>query len=271
MQSRQEVSESDLLDFLEGQVMEWETGEMDGCLEIIETLAAKLEPWELPLPDIVYFVKCVRESDEVRVFYTRQNAIFIPEQFTGFPYSWFPVISEHLLNHELFHIITRYNPSLRDDLYEILGFHRCPGEIVLPEELIPRLITNADSPRNEHYVCVDYQNQPIQVVPILYTTSDYTGGSTWNTFHGLVIEPSGANYVCRSENGQPLILSADQMENFYEQIGRNTDYIMQPEEILAENFFLMIQEAEEVNTPRIIEEMAQLFTIGTAVQAWSLY
>jgi len=35
-----------------------------------------------------------------------------------------PVL-EKLLTHELFHILSRHNPALREKLYAVVGFHKC--------------------------------------------------------------------------------------------------------------------------------------------------
>ena len=45
-----------------------------------------------------------------------------------------------------------------------------------------------------------------------------------------------------------------------EQIGGNTNYIIHPDEILADNFVHLALEAEKLATPRIIEEMKKTLT-----------
>jgi hypothetical protein len=42
-------------------------------------------------------------------------------------------------------------------------------------------------------------------------------------------------------------------------VGRNTGYILHPDEILAENFLHMINRTTNLATPRIVEEMANVF------------
>ena len=46
---------------------------------------------------------------------------------------------------------------------------------------------------------------------------------------------------------------------FHEQIGRNTEYIIHREEVLADNFVLLVNGGNDVPSPRIIREMRQIF------------
>jgi hypothetical protein len=45
-------------------------------------------------------------------------------------------------------VFSRYNPEVREKLYEIIGFYKV-GEIELPEGLFERKISNPDAPVNE--------------------------------------------------------------------------------------------------------------------------
>ena len=42
------------------------------------------------------------------------------------------------------------------------------------------------------------------------------------------------------------------------QIGRNTRYIIHPEEILADNFVLLVRGERKVRTPRIIDDLQRV-------------
>lgn len=51
------------------------------------------------------------------------------------------------------------------------------------------------------------------------------------------------------------LLAPQQISGFFEQVGRNTNYIIHPEEILAENFALLIMDKRDVPSPEILEKM----------------
>jgi hypothetical protein len=58
-------------------------------------------------------------------------------------------------------------------------------------------------------------------------------------------------------NGAPRLVEVEAVEGFFEQIGRNTGYIIHPEEILADNFVLLVlgRTTPPVPNPEIPEEM----------------
>ena len=54
------------------------------------------------------------------------------------------------------------------------------------------------------------------------------------------------------------------MAGFYGQVGHNTDYIIHPEEILADNFALLLLEEKGVRSPEIIKKMKDILTEKSA-------
>jgi len=57
---------------------------------------------------------------------------------------------------------------------------------------------------------------------------------------------------------QPVVLDPLKVGSFFEQIGRNTNYIMHPDEILADNFVYLAQKRQNLATPRVTEQMARV-------------
>jgi hypothetical protein len=56
-----------------------------------------------------------------------------------------------------------------------------------------------------------------------------------------IVDRTENGYRVRNDaNGAAVIVKPDQVTGFYEQIGRNTDYIIHPDEILAENLALLM-------------------------------
>jgi hypothetical protein len=50
----------------------------------------------------------------------------------------------------------------------------------------------------------------------------------------------------------------------FEQIGRNTDYVIHPEEILASNFELLVTGAEGAPSPQVLERIREELTRAAA-------
>ena len=60
------------------------------------------------------------------------------------------------------------------------------------------------------------------------------------------------------ENGKTVIYSIDQTEDFYDKIGKNTKYIINPEEILADNFAYMLMQKKDLPNPEIPQKIAAI-------------
>ncbi len=255
------VTEKEFLEFVSNNVRSWEKEEEDRVRPIIATISPKLERFTSLLPKKVYLVKTTG-NEEGGVAYTRGTAIIIPaRQLTKDNVTLYKILS-----HELFHIISRQNRQLRDQLYETIGFKKCP-QFKFPRTLEHRKITNPDAPMNDHCILVKAGKQSLWVTPILYSNMEkYTSSHSEHFFDYLQV----AFLAVARDNGRgrsptlfkdarPRLYSEDELSGFYEQIGKNTDYIIHPEEILADNFTYLLFGIKEVESPEIIEKMEKVF------------
>jgi hypothetical protein len=60
------------------------------------------------------------------------------------------------------------------------------------------------------------------------------------------------------ENSAPKLVGPQAISGFFEQVGRNTQYIIHPEEILADNFALLILGEQNVPSPEVLEKMRKV-------------
>lgn len=249
LQKTSPVSEEDYLAFVSSQVIEWNNAGERNVSRIAGAVARKLEALDLEFPEIIYFIKTTG-NEEAGAFYTRQNAVVIPGDTIG----------EDTLIHELFHVYSRHNPGMRNRLYEIIGFHPCKNAIELPESYKDRKITNPDAPSIATYIEVTYHEEKVHAVPVLYSSTEYQGGSFFNTmlFKLMAIEEVDGEDRALIRNGEPVLFNVSETNDFYTQVGNNTSYIIHPEEILADNFVLTVK-GETKSTPRIQDEMRQVF------------
>jgi len=58
--------------------------------------------------------------------------------------------------------------------------------------------------------------------------------------------------------GEPVLLAVSAVSGFSEQVGRNTGYIIHPEEILADNFALMVT-GRSAESPEVLRKLRELF------------
>ena len=68
----------------------------------------------------------------------------------------------------------------------------------------------------------------------------------------------------RQRNGQPLLIRMNEAEGLFDQIGNNTFYLIHPEEIIADNFSMLVwgnpggwNNPMAVRTPQILEKLKE--------------
>lgn len=261
LKTDQEISESKYLNFVKSNVQEWKAEEKTRLIKDIEDLSTDLEQYSLNMPDTIYFIKTTGK-EEGGAPYTRQNAIVIPRNI----FAKENVSHKKTILHELFHIWSRTNPGLRNDIYSIIGFHKC-GEFELPRVLRDIKITNPDAPRNDYFIKLQYGDNEVKAVPILFSKSDKYdpehGGQFFDylVFSFLVIDEKEGGFSLKIVSNKPMILNLNEVSGYFDQIGRNTNYIIHPEEILADNFALMVQKSTEINSPKLIQTLDNFFQV----------
>ncbi|MFO0899665.1 MAG: hypothetical protein U0836_19730 [Pirellulales bacterium] len=258
LQSAGPVSLDDWLAFNAAQAKPWSEAEHAKVEAALAKLAPKLKKFRLPLPEKILLVRTTGK-EESGAAYTRQAAIVLPD---GMLKSDDDKL-ERLLAHELFHVLSRHDAAWRERLYRVIGFEPMPA-IELPGEWANRRITNPDAPRIDSRITLEIDGQSVTAAPVLYATpaefDAQTGGSLFKhlTFRLLVLEQDDDRWRPKLENGQPVFLDPREQPDYARQIGENTGYIIHPDEILADNFVLLVRGERAVKTPRILEAMGAL-------------
>ncbi len=260
MKTPRDVPEKEFLEFVGRSVRAWAPDETNQIAAIIRGLAAKPGARALPLPSSLIFIKTSGE-EEGRASDTRQNAVILPE----------PELRSRDLDrtvaHELFHVLSRHNPSLRTNLYRILGFNPI-NSVTLPEEFRERKLTNPDGVQNGWFINVTNRGRALPVIPVLYASTNHydpvRGGEFFQylVFKFMVVTQANGSWSPRLADGRAELLDPRNAQGFFEQVGRNTQYIIHPDEILADNFVRLINGETNPPTPRIIAEMQQVFDAG---------
>lgn len=257
-QSTVPVSQEDFLSRAGKQGMDWSAEEQQKFAAIFQSVRAPLASYVRFLPAEVLLVKTTG-NDEAGAFYTRRDAIFIPQQVMGAP----PDFLARIMLHELFHVLSRHNPKLRDDLYASIGFVKTT-ELELPSPLDEQKITNPDVPIFQHLIQVGVDGEQRWAAPIIYSDTDYDPAKERSFFpyiklQLLVYDWDGTSAPVPAEkDGVPFLVAFEEVEGFFEQIGQNTNYLFHAEEILAENFTLLVQGSDAMS-PEILEKMGSIF------------
>ena len=165
---------------------------------------------------------------------------------------------EFLLVHETFHVLSRADPGAREKLYGAIGFRACAA-VEVPAELTELRLTNPDAPQSLHAIEVKWRGQPVEALPFVHfpaaTLDPRRGFASQMRTSWLLIERQGSRCKAGGEHAAP-----EELEGFFEQVGRNTGYLIHAEEILADNFALLYREhvtpgVTRIRSPEILERM----------------
>jgi hypothetical protein len=258
MKTTEYVSEEKYLEFVSKNVLQWNKDDKKLVSDVFSDIAPLFKEMVLPWPEKILIIK-TSGKEEGGAAYTRSNAVVIPESMLK---------SDQRQNlrrtmcHELFHILSRKNPELRDKLYQAIGFYKCK-EIEFPPQFASRKITNPDAPINDHCIKLKLGKDSIWAIPILVSKSEKydlaQGGEFINYISlGFLVISKDNSTVLKNvtyDKNNPQIVGVNDVTGFYEQVGKNTQYIIHPEEILADNFAALVLGNKNVPSPEIIEKM----------------
>jgi hypothetical protein len=256
VKSAGDVSEEEYLGLARGAAREWpndERARLEAAFAAIEPKLDELVP-ELDAP--ILLIKTSGE-EEGGAGYTRANAVMLPQALND------EGALERLLAHEIFHVVSRNNPELKHALYEAIGFKEC-GELLLPPQLAVRKMTNPDAPANEHCIEVTVDGANAWAMPILLSREERYDPAAGVPFFGyltlsmMLVERAanpGAPARPVERDGAPVILPFNRVGGVFEQIGRNTEYVIHAEEILAANFELLVQGSSGARSPEVLERI----------------
>jgi hypothetical protein len=259
------VSVDEYLKFAAGEAVDWKDANRRKIAAAIEKVRERLRSWKLPFPSPILLVQTTGK-EEGRAAYCRQNAIVLPANIVADRHG---ESLERLLVHELFHILSSHNAVLRERLYAVVGFSAC-GEIELPDDLAVRKITNPDAPTIAHRVAVEVDGQPVDAVPILLAPDGKYDAASGREFFAFmqfrllaVAKNEEGRYAPRIRDGKPWLIDPAATPSYHAKIGRNTGYIIHPEEIVADNFVLVVFGDENVKSPGIVTAVRDILRTAT--------
>ena len=236
LKTDRDVSEREYLEFVGNSVLPWENDtKKERVARAVGFVQKRFRDLSIRFPDEILVVRTTGR-EEGGASYTRGNVIVLPDNI---------LVNQdqdlaQLIGHEIFHNLSRNDESLRTNLYKTIGFEPCL-EFLFPAVLAPRKITNPDAPKNDHRIKVKYRGQPAWAVPVLYAAVDkYDRKKGGEFFDYLEFRLALTSVADIPNNANASFVQVEEVEGFFEQVGRNTDYIIHPEEILADNFALLI-------------------------------
>ena len=198
----------------------------------IAKMARKLAKnnYELPLPEKITFVKTDMSVEIMTASgYTHGTEIYLNS--INIAISAIPGAGQYfekLLWHELFHCLTRNNPGFRAQMYSLIHFTVADSDFELPPCVRERYLSNPDVEHHDSYAAFMIEGQKIDCFLVWMATTDYS-----ETQSGT--EPDKIAVLVPID-GADIYYTRDQASNFDEILGTNTDYVIDPEECMADNF-----------------------------------
>lgn len=244
-----------LAEYLAANVLPWSDADrtrLDAMIERVSPRLAALAPW---LPSRVQ-IASFRITASSGADFTRGDTIFLS--------SLKPTddaLDERFF-HELFHVISRNNPARRDELYAIVGFQRCTP-MALDDALRARVLTNPDAPVVEYASQIAVDGQTVWATPLMVAdVSRYGPLSDLFDHVELQFMPLRRDEHGRCTPDADVSLTQAQLGGaVIARAGGNTQYVLHPEELVADNFAQMMMGRRDAPNPAVYERLANLLNI----------
>ena len=115
----------------------------------------------------------------------------------------------------------------------------------------------------DHFITLDVADRKVPAAPVLFASVkkyEVGQGSFFKVmqFKLMEIEKQAGTWQAKLQEGEPRFLDPRRTASYLEQIGENTQYIIHPDEILADNFVLLVSGQQDVKTPRVTRQMEPL-------------
>lgn len=218
---------------------------IEGIMYKIYELCKNLNPNIFPIE--LKLIKTKGQHYGDGVFYTRDNMIIIPQnELDDFSVEIFTEV----MAHEIAHIYTRLHPEIKTALYDLIGFQKLncsTEELLIPSELKERILLNPDGIDYTYAVRLrESRDSFFWALPIIASNKEEFDSAEPDFFNYIdfqlypVKENYGGKYEVIVNDYGPSTINPYFREDFLEQIKDNTDYIIHPDEIIADNFKLLL-------------------------------
>lgn len=254
------ASMDEYLDYVREQILDFTDEEkalIDGNFDSMEN-TLKENGYILPELDEIVLVKTTAFEEGEAGGYTHGTQIYLSEYLLeealygdeetkeDFLYAL-----DLILWHELFHCLTRCNPDFREKMYELIHFTVTDEDYPLPPSVFEYHISNPDVEHHNSYATFRIDGQDVDCFTDWITTKHFENeDDIFFDFTDTALIPI---------DGTDIYYTPEQAENFDEIFGKNTEYVTDPEECMADNFAYAMMfgidgpDSEGYPSPEIIE------------------
>lgn len=170
---------------------------------------------------------------------------------------------DFLFWHELFHVLSRHNSARHDEMYALIGFVPCTS-LTLPDGVAGHMLTNPDAPVVRWVAPAPALGADAYVTPLLLVEPAqydpaHPGFTDYFDLRFLRVTRTAAG-VCTPfavDAAASYVTPQVAMPAMFVGAGANTDYVLHPEETLADNFAQMMVGKPDVPNPEVQARLAQ--------------
>ena len=253
---KEDGRKSELLRLAMNETLNWSDEDKKKITAVFKSLQSKIDKQKLKIkyPHEIVLVKTSMKEEMNVTAYTRKNWIALGEDFIN---KATKDNLEYLLAHEMFHLLTRSDKNFKKSVYSVIGFEVTDRELFFPIDIVERKISNPDIEQYDSYAEFTIDGTKQKCSMIIYSDKAYTTGGL-NDYLNIGLIPLDENLIPLRTDGKTIIYGIDKAEDFYDKVGRNTKYIINPEEILADNFAYLLIQKKDLPNPEIIEKIAAI-------------
>ena len=253
---KEDGRKSELLRLAMNETLNWSDEDKKKITAAFKSLQSKIDKQKLKIkyPHEIILVKTSMKEEMNVTAYTRKNWIALGEDFIN---KATKDNLEYLLAHEMFHLLTRNDKNFKKSVYSVIGFKVTDRELFFPIDIVERKISNPDIEQYDSYAEFTIDGTKQKCSMIIYSDKAYTTGGLSDYLNvGLI--PLDENLIPLRTDGKTIIYGIDKAEDFYDKVGRNTKYTINPEEILADNFAYLLIQKKDLPNPEIIKNIAAI-------------
>ena len=246
----------ELKDFGVAQMQEFTDEEKTVITDTLREMESELKSGGYRLPSMgeIVFIKSTQLEEGGSGAYTHGTQIYLGQDvldlLSDTEVEEDREFGKEFLWHEIFHSLTRSDPEFRKDMYGMIHFTVQDQEYELPPSALDKYISNPDVEHHNAYASFDIGGEMIDCYVALIVSEPFEKeGDSFFDYAETALVPV---------DGSDTYYLSDEAENFWEVFGENTDYVLDPEECMADNFsFAMTHGADgmDYNDPEIIEQI----------------
>ena len=250
----------ELKEFGASQMEEFTDEEKSIIKNTIEEMETDLKAGGYSLPELeeITLIKSTQQEECDSGAYTHGTQIYLGQELTDLLCSEDEedkLYGKYILWHEIFHCLTRSNPDFRSDMYNIIHFTVQDQEYKIPPSVFEKYISNPDVEHHNSYAAFKIKGEDTDCFIALIAMEPFekAGDLFFDSMSAVLVPVDGSDIYYLPEDA----------ENFWEIFGENTDYVIDPEECMADNFGYALAYGEdgiEYPNPEIIEKILDYLT-----------